>query len=450
MRTGLFDLFKPGIGPSSSHTMGPMVAAHRFAATLHSAAARVQVELFGSLALTGHGHGTDGAVLLGLEGNIPSEIAPEAIQPSIARIRQASALRLNGVHEIEFVESRDLIWRTTETLPFHSNGLRFTAFDATGGAMLSKTYYSIGGGFVVENGQAAVASNRPAVPYPFSSGAELLHAAGRAGLGISQLMLENESAWRPRKEVLAGIRHIWSCMDSCIQRGLTATGSLPGGLDVQRRAPGMLAQLRERADRPDPFTGMDWVSLYAIAVNEENAAGGRVVTAPTNGAAGVIPAVAAYFKRLHNGADDDINTYLLTAAAIGVLYKENASISGAEVGCQGEVGVAASMAAAGLAAVLGGNNQQIEHAAEVAMEHHLGMTCDPVAGLVQIPCIERNAFGAVKAINAARIALRDTGTHKVTLDEVIKTMFDTGRDMQNRYKETSLAGLAVHVSTVEC
>ena len=450
MRTSLFDLFKPGIGPSSSHTMGPMVAARRFAAGLNAAPARVQVELFGSLALTGHGHGTDGAVLLGLEGNIPSEIAPEAIQPSIERIRQTHALRLNGDREIEFIESRDLLWRTTQTLPYHSNGLRFTIFDASGTALQSKTYYSIGGGFVVEEGEAPLASNRAAVPHPFSSGAELLDAAERAGLGISQLMLENESAWRPREEVLAGIRHVWSCMDSCIQRGLAATGSLPGGLDVQRRAPGMLAQLRERADRPDPFTGMDWVSLYAIAVNEENAAGGRVVTAPTNGAAGVIPAVAAYFKRLHNGADDDINTYLLTAAAIGVLYKENASISGAEVGCQGEVGVAASMAAAGLAAVLGGNNQQIEHAAEVAMEHHLGMTCDPVAGLVQIPCIERNAFGAVKAINAARIALRDTGTHKVTLDEVIKTMFDTGRDMQNRYKETSLAGLAVHVSTVEC
>lgn len=455
MKTSLFDLFKPGIGPSSSHTMGPMTAALRFALTLDAQgvlhrARRVQVELYGSLALTGRGHGTDGAVLLGLEGNDPSRIEPDAIQSSIARIRASNTLTLNGQCDIEFVESRDLVFRTAEILPFHTNGLRFTALDASQQPLIARVYYSVGGGFVVEEGAPDANTDKPAPPHLFSSGAELLDAASSAKLRIWQLMFENECAWRASADVLDGIDHIWRCMESCIQRGLTTSGSLPGALSVTRRAPGILEQLRERADRPDPFTGMDWVSLYAIAVNEENAAGGRVVTAPTNGAAGVIPAVAAYFRKLHNGTDEDMRIYLLTAAAIGALYKENASISGAEVGCQGEVGVAASMAAAGLTAALGGTNEQVEHAAEVAMEHHLGMTCDPVGGLVQIPCIERNAFGAVKAINASRIALRETGTHKVSLDQVIKTMFDTGRDMQRHYKETSLGGLAVHVSTVEC
>lgn len=427
-----------------------MVAARRFALAVGGRpVARVQAELFGSLALTGHGHGTDRAVLLGLEGYEPAKIDPETIQPALDRIRGTGQLRLNGGQEIGFEEPRDLVFHMSDLLPFHSNGLRFTAFDNSNAVVVKKTYYSVGGGFVVEEGEAAQ-GDRSSVPFPFSSGAELLDVAGSNGLQIWQLILENECAWRTRPEVLAGIRSIWEAMDSCIQRGLTTSGSLPGGLDVQRRAPVILEKLRERADRPDPFTGMDWVSLYAIAVNEENAAGGRVVTAPTNGAAGVIPAVGAYYRKLYDGTPEQIEIYLLTAAAIGVLYKENASISGADVGCQGEVGVAASMAAAGLTAVLGGSNEQVEHAAEVAMEHHLGMTCDPVGGLVQIPCIERNAFGAVKAINAARIALRETGTHKVSLDQVIKTMFDTGQDMQRRYKETSLAGLAVHVSTVEC
>ena len=455
MRTSFFDLFKPGIGPSSSHTVGPMVAAGRFARVLQGAGElesveRVCAELFGSLALTGHGHGTDGAILLGLEGNEPSSIDPEAMEPALARIRGNGRVRLGGWHEIRFDEASDLLLRKTETLPLHSNGMRFRAYGGDGATVAEKVYYSTGGGFVVEEGEPPLPADKPPAPYPFTSAKELLEAGQRTGLTIWKLMLENECTWRERDEVLRGIRRIWECMEDCIQRGLTRKGTLPGGLNVSRRAPAMLEKLRERADRPDPFTGMDWVSLYAMAVNEENAAGGRVVTAPTNGAAGVIPAVARYFKKLHNGTDEDVVVYLLTAAAIGVLYKENASISGAEVGCQGEVGVAASMAAAGLTAALGGSNEKVEHAAEIAMEHHLGMTCDPVGGLVQIPCIERNAFGAVKAINAARIALRETGTHKVSLDQVIRTMLETGRDMQLRYKETSLAGLAVHVNTVEC
>jgi L-serine dehydratase len=450
--TSIFDLFKPGIGPSSSHTVGPMRAAQRFASGLADLARveRVRVELFGSLALTGRGHGTDRAVMLGLEGEGPQRVDPEAIGPALERIRATRRLRLGGSRELAFDEATDLVFRAREVLPHHSNGMRFTALGEGGTTLECRIFYSIGGGFITEEGEQPGAQDRPPVPYPFKSAEELLERANGHGLAIWELVLENESAWRPRDAVLEGVRGIWAAMEDCIRRGLRTEGILPGGLDVARRAPSILAKLREGADRPDPFTGMDWVSLYAIAVNEENAAGGRVVTAPTNGAAGVIPAVGQYFIKLHEGRDEGLVKYLLTAGAIGVLYKENASISGAEVGCQGEVGVAASMAAAGLTAALGGTNEEVEHAAEIAMEHHLGMTCDPVGGLVQIPCIERNAFGAVKAINAARMALRETGSHKVSLDQVIRTMFETGKDMQSRYKETSLAGLAIHVNTVEC
>jgi L-serine dehydratase len=429
-----------------------MRAAQRFASELNETARveRVRVELFGSLALTGRGHGTDRAVMLGLEGEEPHRVNPEAIEPALDRIRARRRLRLNGGCEIAFDEAFDLEFRATEVLPQHSNGMRFTAFGSGGEALARRIFYSIGGGFITEEGEAPGARERPPIPYPFQSAEELLETANGGGMAIWELVLENESAWRPRDAVMEGVRGVWAAMEDCIQRGLRTEGILPGGLEVKRRAPSILAKLRERADRPDPFTGMDWVSLYAIAVNEENAAGGRVVTAPTNGAAGVIPAVGEYFMKLHEGRDEGLVKYLLTAGAIGVLYKENASISGAEVGCQGEVGVAASMAAAGLTAALGGSNEEVEHAAEIAMEHHLGMTCDPVGGLVQIPCIERNAFGAVKAVNAARMALRETGTHKVSLDQVIRTMLETGKDMQSRYKETSLAGLALHVNTVEC
>lgn len=429
-----------------------MRAAHRFVTQIGQLdrVERVIVELFGSLALTGPGHGTDRAVLLGLEGQEPHKVDPEAIGPALERIRRSGRLRLGGLREIPFEEAASLLLRTAERLPLHSNGMRFTALDGAGEVVLRRVFYSTGGGFICGEDGRGEEEERDPVPFPFRSAAELLEKANSAGLAIWQLVIGNESAWRPREQVLERVREIWQAMEDCIQRGLRTEGILPGGLNVARRAPSILAKLRERADRPDPFTGMDWVSLYAIAVNEENAAGGRVVTAPTNGAAGVIPAVGQYFMKLHGGQEEGLLKYLLTAGAIGVLYKENASISGAEVGCQGEVGVAASMAAAGLTAALGGTNEEVEHAAEIAMEHHLGMTCDPVGGLVQIPCIERNAFGAVKAINAARMALRETGTHKVSLDQVIRTMFETGKDMQSRYKETSLAGLAIHVNTVEC
>lgn len=455
MKTSVFDLFKIGIGPSSSHTVGPMRAARSFALALRAVGRleqvrRVCAELYGSLALTGRGHGTDRAIILGLEGAQPHEVTPPAMEEAASRIRSAGRLRLLGTHEIGFGEAAGLIFHSTETLPYHPNGMRFTAFAESGREIFSRVYYSVGGGFVVEEGGDDVPAERPPVPFPFSTGEELLRTAALHGLEIWELVLENESVWRPREEVISGLMNIWSAMEDCIERGLHREGTLPGGLNVVRRAPGILKKLLERAGTPDPFTGMDWVSLYAIAVNEENAAGAPVVTAPTNGAAGVIPAVGQYYRKLLNGRDEDMVAYLLSAGAIGVLYKENASISGAEVGCQGEVGVAASMAAGGLAAVLQGSNEEVEHAAEIAMEHHLGMTCDPVGGLVQIPCIERNAFGAVKAINAARIALRETGSHKVSLDQVIRTMYQTGKDMQSRYKETSLAGLAVHVNVVEC
>jgi L-serine dehydratase len=460
MAVSTFDLFKIGIGPSSSHTVGPMRAACRFAHRWLADSGdlartvRVRAEVFGSLALTGRGHGTDKAVLMGLEGHWPNAIDPDAIPEALARIRSGKTLRLLGQHEIGFDEKHDLIMNKRQKLPFHTNGMRFTAFDAEGAVIATRDYYSVGGGFVVNQDEAAedrIVADTTELPYPFSSGATLLEQCERNGLNIADLMFANEHAWRSGTEIRQGLREIWEAMQSCVLRGIRETGTLPGGLHVARRAPSLHAELSSKPEAAmrDPLTVLDWVNLYALAVNEENAAGGRVVTAPTNGAAGIIPSVLHYYDRFCPGANEQgVFDFLLTAAAIGILYKENASISGAEVGCQGEVGVACSMAAAGLTAALGGTPGQIENAAEIGMEHNLGLTCDPIGGLVQIPCIERNAMGAVKAINASRMALRGDGKHKVSLDKVIRTMRDTGRDMQDKYKETSRGGLAVNV--IEC
>lgn len=451
MRTSIFDLFKIGIGPSSSHTVGPMRAARRFAACLDETGrldrvVRVRAELYGSLALTGIGHSTDKAVLLGLSGEMPEEVDPAAIDPMIGNIRAEQRLTLFRKQTVSFDESRDLLFHADAVLPGHPNGMRFTAIDARGETLLSEIYYSIGGGFIAREGEDPdTRAKRLPVPHPFSNGAELLEQSEVAGLPIWKLMLENESALRGEQEARKHLRKIWSVMGSCIDRGLHTEGILPGGLKVRRRAPRLLARIQSQPAN-DPLHTMDWVNAFAMAVNEENAAGGRVVTAPTNGAAGLVPAVGRYYRDfLPKASDEGLIRYLLTAGAIGILYKENASISGAEVGCQGEVGVACSMAAAGLAGALGATNREVEHAAEIGMEHHLGMTCDPIGGLVQIPCIERNAIGAVKAINACRMAMQESGEHKVSLDQVIRTMYQTGLDMQSRYKETALAGLAVNV-----
>ncbi|HEY6128846.1 MAG TPA: L-serine ammonia-lyase [Candidatus Acidoferrum sp.] len=453
MKTSLFEIFKIGIGPSSSHTVGPMRAAAAFAARLRESSllektARVEANLYGSLALTGHGHGTDRAVLLGLSGELPDQIAPENIEPKLASIRTKRSLPLAGTREIPFDESRDLLFHKNKTLAFHSNGMRYRAFDAEDAPIADQVYYSIGGGFVVREGEAAGANAKAPVKYPFKNAAELLKIAEEHGLAVWEIALENEKAWHSEREIREYVQRIWKAMQECMARGLKTEGILPGGLNVRRRAP-RLAKKLEASGSGDALAPMDWVNVYAMAVNEENAAGGRVVTAPTNGAAGIIPAVAQYYMRFVPGADEaGLLRYFLTASVIGVLYKENASISGAEVGCQGEVGVACSMAAGGLVAAQGGSNGQIECAAEIGMEHNLGMTCDPIGGLVQIPCIERNAMGSVKAINACRIALREGSEHKVSLDQVIETMYQTGKDMQSRYKETSLAGLALNV--IEC
>ena len=460
MAVSVFDLFKIGIGPSSSHTVGPMRAAAHFAtrwldeASVLARVARVRGELFGSLANTGRGHGTDKAVLCGFEGEWPDKIDPDTIPARLKRIRAEKKLRLLGKHEIAFDEKTDLVFNKRQKLPYHSNGMRFSAFDASGEVLATRDYYSVGGGFVVNHDEAAedkIVPDTTPLPYPFRSGDELLALCAAAGKTIAEIMLENEKVWRSEAEIRTGLLTIWQAMQDCLARGIRETGVLPGGLKVQRRAPSMSAELRNRpeASLRDPLTILDWVNLYALAVNEENAAGGRVVTAPTNGAAGIIPAVLHYYDRFVPGANEaGVLNFLLTAAAIGILYKENASISGAEVGCQGEVGVACSMAAGGLAAALGGSIYQIENAAEIGMEHNLGLTCDPIGGLVQIPCIERNAMGSVKAINAQRMAMRGDGKHRVSLDKVIKTMRDTGRDMQDKYKETSRGGLAVNV--IEC
>ena len=465
MAVSTFDIYKIGIGPSSSHTVGPMRAAARFIE--HHIAesgrlqqvARVRAEVFGSLALTGRGHGTDKAVLMGLEGHWPNQIDPDIIPAALERIRSSKRIRLHGdtpdeVREIDFNEKTDLIMNKRQKLPFHTNGMRFAAYDADGDELATRDYYSVGGGFVVNQDEAAedrIVADTTEVAHPFSSGDQLLARSAETGLSIARLMMENERAWRSDEDIIAGLRELWSAMQSCVIRGIRETGTLPGGLHVARRAPALYAELSSRPEAAmrDPLTVLDWVNLYALAVNEENAAGGRVVTAPTNGAAGIIPAVLHYYDRFCAGANEQgVFDFLLTASAVGILYKENASISGAEVGCQGEVGVACSMAAAGLTAALGGTSTQIENAAEIGMEHNLGLTCDPIGGLVQIPCIERNAMGAVKAINASRMALRGDGKHKVSLDKVIKTMRDTGRDMQDKYKETSRGGLAVNV--IEC
>ncbi len=460
MAVSVFDLFKIGIGPSSSHTVGPMRAAARFAEHwleekgALDRVARVRAELYGSLALTGRGHGTDKAVMLGFEGQHPDTVDPDQIPATLERIRSGGRLQLLGKRDIAFDEKTDLIFNKRQKLPFHTNGMRFTAYDAEGAELATRDYYSVGGGFVVNTDEAAedrIVADTTAQPYPFRSGDEMLALCAQHHLTIAQLMMANESVWRPEAETRAGLLVIWKAMADCVSRGLRSPGVLPGGLKVTRRAPAMLEELRSQPEAAlkDPLTILDWVNLYALAVNEENAAGGRVVTAPTNGAAGIIPAVGHYYLRFRpNASDEGIINYLLTAAAIGILYKENASISGAEVGCQGEVGVACSMAAGGLTAALGGNVMQVENAAEIGMEHNLGLTCDPIGGLVQIPCIERNAMGSVKAINASRMALKSDGKHRVSLDKVIKTMRDTGRDMKDKYKETSRGGLAVNV--IEC
>ncbi len=465
MAVSTFDLFKIGIGPSSSHTVGPMRAAARFVdkwlrqAGVLEQVARVRAEVYGSLAMTGRGHGTDKAVLMGLEGNQPNLVDPDLIPPALERIRGSGRVRLGGIHEIAFDEKTDLVMNKRQKLPHHTNGMRFTAYDAAGNVLATQDYYSVGGGFVVNQDEAAddriVADTTP-LPYPFASGDELLAQCERHGMSIAALMFENEQMWRSADGIRAGLRELWQAMRDCVARGIRAHGTLPGGLHVQRRAPLLHAELsaRPEAGAADPLTTLDWVNLFALAVNEENAAGGRVVTAPTNGAAGIIPAVLHYYERFCGAGksaeqvEQGVFDFLLTAAAVGILYKENASISGAEVGCQGEVGVACSMAAAGLTAALGGSMSQVENAAEIGMEHNLGLTCDPIGGLVQIPCIERNAMGSVKAINASRMALRGDGKHKVSLDKVIRTMRETGRDMRDKYKETSRGGLAVNV--IEC
>jgi len=466
MAISVFDLFKIGIGPSSSHTVGPMRAARLFALALQREGflqdtASITCELYGSLGATGKGHGSDVAVMLGLMGNAPDSVDVDAVPALITQARASQSLMLLGLQRMAFLEKEHLLMYRREAMAEHPNGMKFTARNAQGQDLKVAKYLSVGGGFVVSAGATldAVLTEYQKVPHPFTSGAELLFICKQTRQSISQVMWANERTWRTDDEIRAGLQAIWRVMRDCVQRGLSRSGTLPGPYKVQRRAPVLAAQLRERAERTlaDPLSVLDWVNVYAFAVNEENAAGGRVVTAPTNGAAGVIPAVLHYCDRFvlpqHShpttgDAHPAVNDFLMTAAAIGMLYKLNASISGAEVGCQGEVGVACSMAAAGLAAVMGGSPEQIENAAEIGMEHNLGLTCDPVGGLVQVPCIERNAMGAVKAINAARMALQGDGHHVVSLDKVIKTMRETGADMKTKYKETARGGLAVNI--VEC
>jgi L-serine dehydratase len=471
VKTSLFDLYKVGIGPSSSHTMGPMRAARTFLLTLDAhnlliPTVEVHIDLYGSLALTGTGHGTDRAVTLGLLGEEASKLDPDTIDSKLESIHLSATLSLLGRHVVPFRPEQHILFHRDQMTPpgartHHPNGIRFTASDVTGAPLFIATYFSIGGGFIVEDGadvNAAPTMTTSSLPYSFRSAAELLEMAKRDNLRIDEVMMRNECARRgdtpdAAETVRRDILRIWEVMQNCVARGLATDGILPGGLRVRRRAKRLAARLQQQQvagkGTGDPLAPLDWVTIYAMAVNEENAAGSRVVTAPTNGAAGVIPAVAHYYRNYVAGADEaGILRYFLTSAAIGILYKENASISGAEVGCQGEVGVACSMAAGGLAAAMGGTNAQVEHAAEIGMEHNLGMTCDPIGGLVQIPCIERNAMGAVKAVHACRMALAEEDEHKVSLDQVIRTMYETGLDMQSRYKETSLAGLALNV--IEC
>lgn len=463
MAISTFDIFKIGIGPSSSHTVGPMRAARMFALRLRDAGvlercARVETQLYGSLGATGKGHGSDKAVILGLQGHDPETVDVEAVDALLEPTRAGQRLLLAGERSIAFDEKRDLVFHRRKSLDLHVNGMQFAAFDGEGGLIERREYFSVGGGFVVTRtpgedgaGPLRIEADAAPVPHDFHSGAQLLAITRELGCSIAEVMRRNERHWRTDEEMEAGLLRIWRVMQDCVRRGCGAEGILPGGFKVRRRAAAIHRQLKLRAHDmgSDPLLALDWVNLFAMAVNEENAAGGRVVTAPTNGAAGIIPAVLHYYARFIPGADDaGVIDFLLTAAAIGMLYKKNASISGAEVGCQGEVGVACSMAAAALCAVLGGTPAQVENAAEIGMEHHLGLTCDPVGGLVQIPCIERNAIASVKAINAARLALRGDGTHHVSLDKVIKTMRETGADMLTKYKETARGGLAVNI--VEC
>ncbi|HMM94040.1 L-serine ammonia-lyase [Phycicoccus sp.] len=457
MALSAFDLFSIGIGPSSSHTVGPMRAAASFVDSLDndqvlSSVARVRTQLFGSLGATGHGHGSDKAVILGLSGHHPETCDPRNVDALLGHVRASSRLELGGRHVVVFNEGDDLVLHRRLSLPLHPNGMTFTAYDGMGATVAERSYYSVGGGFVVgedATGNTGIVPDQTALVYPFTTGDQLLGHCRRTGLSIAEIMMANETAWRSESDVRTGLLDIWAVMRECVANGIATPGTLPGGLKVPRRAPGLAAQLASESAEGDPLRGTDWLTLYALAVNEENAAGGRVVTAPTNGAAGIIPAVLHYYKSFVPAADDDgVVTFLLTAAAIGVVFKENASISGAEVGCQGEVGSACSMAAAGFAAVTGGSSAQVENAAEIAMEHNLGLTCDPVGGLVQIPCIERNAIASVKAVTAARTALRGDGTHIVSLDKVVKTMRETGADMKVKYKETARGGLAVNV--IEC
>ncbi|MFH9980808.1 L-serine ammonia-lyase [Streptomyces sp. NPDC017179] len=458
MALSVFDLYSVGIGPSSSHTVGPMRAARRFVEGLErdrllDDVVGVRAELYGSLGATGRGHGSDKAVVLGLEGEDPATVDTDRSDDRVARVRADGGLLLGGKHRIRFDSDKDLVLHRRKSLPAHPNGMTFRALAADGRELSARTYYSVGGGFVVDEeatGADRVVADATPVRFPFRSGTELLEICARENLSVSEVMLANEQAWRPEAEVRAGLLDLWAVMRACVDRGCRREGVLPGGLKVPRRAPALFRELNAAGhDSTDPLRGMDWVNLFALAVNEENASGGRIVTAPTNGAAGIVPAVLHYYARFVPGADDDgVVRFLLTAAAIGILFKENASISGAEVGCQGEVGSACAMAAGALCEVLGGSPAQVENAAEVGIEHNLGLTCDPVGGLVQIPCIERNAVASVKAINAARLALAGDGTHKVSLDKAIRTMRDTGRDMKTKYKETARGGLAVNV--IEC
>ncbi|MGO4327790.1 L-serine ammonia-lyase [Cupriavidus sp. 2TAF22] len=458
MAVSVFDLFKVGIGPSSSHTVGPMRAALMFAQGLARdglmpQVASVRVELYGSLGATGRGHGTDKGVILGLLGEAPDTIDPDTIELRLAALRASRTLSLLGAHPVPFVEKEHIVFYRREAMAEHPNGMKFHAFDAAGQPLREGRYLSVGGGFVVTAGAAntQILGADQQLPHPFRSGRAMLEMAAASKKSIARLMMENECVWHSEADVNAGLLRIWAVMQACVARGCRTDGELPGPFKVRRRAPELFRNLTEHAERAlaDPLSVMDWVNLYAIAVNEENAAGGRVVTAPTNGAAGIIPAVLHYYDRFVPGANPQgVIDFLLTAGAIGMLYKLNASISGAEVGCQGEVGVACSMAAGALAAVMGGTPEQVENAAEIGMEHNLGLTCDPVGGLVQIPCIERNAMASVKAVNAARMALRGDGAHYVSLDSVIKTMRETGADMKTKYKETARGGLAVNI--VEC
>ncbi|ALV52301.1 serine ammonia-lyase [Streptomyces sp. 4F] len=455
MAISVFDLFSIGIGPSSSHTVGPMRAARMFARRLRNedlldSVASVRAELYGSLGATGHGHGTPKAVLLGLEGDSPRTVDVESADERVEKIKDGGRIRLLDEHEIGFSYDDDLVLHRRKALPYHANGMTLWAYDSSGAELLAKTYYSVGGGFVVDEdavGADRIVLDDTVLKYPFRTGDELLRLTKETGLSISALMLENERAWRTEEEIREGLLEIWRVMRACVERGMTREGILPGGLKVRRRAATTARKLRSEGD-PQALA-MEWITLYAMAVNEENAAGGRVVTAPTNGAAGIIPAVLHYYMNFVPGADEEgVVRFLLAAGAIGMLFKENASISGAEVGCQGEVGSACSMAAGALAEVLGGSPEQVENAAEIGMEHNLGLTCDPVGGLVQIPCIERNGMAAVKAVTAARMAMRGDGSHKVSLDKVIKTMKETGADMSVKYKETARGGLAVNI--IEC